>query len=64
MATLFAEGFVTAAKVGVDLNALCDVLSAGGADGRMWQMMEPWIRRATTASSWAPAHRRQGYAHL
>lgn len=44
MATLFAEGFATAAKVGVDLNALADVLSAGGADGRMWKMMEPWIR--------------------
>lgn len=44
MATLFAEGFATAAKVGVDLNALADVLSAGGADGRMWQMMMPWIR--------------------
>jgi 3-hydroxyisobutyrate dehydrogenase-like beta-hydroxyacid dehydrogenase len=44
MASLFAEGFVTAAKVGADLNALADVLSAGGADGRMWRMMEPWIR--------------------
>ena len=44
MASLFAEGFATAAKVGADLNALCDVLSAGGADGRMWRMMEPWIR--------------------
>jgi 3-hydroxyisobutyrate dehydrogenase-like beta-hydroxyacid dehydrogenase len=44
MATLFAEGFATAAKVGADLNALADVLSAGGADGRMWRMLEPWIR--------------------
>ena len=44
MAALFAEGLATAAKVGADLNALCDVLSAGGADGRMWRMMEPWIR--------------------
>ncbi len=44
MAALFAEGFATAAKLGVDLGALCDVLSAGGADGRMWRMMEPWIR--------------------
>lgn len=43
-AALFAEGFATAAKLGVDLQALCDVLSAGGANGRMWQMMEPWIR--------------------
>ena len=44
MATLFAEGFATAAKVGADLNALADVLSAGGADGKMWRMLEPWIR--------------------
>ena len=44
MATLFAEGFATAAKVGADLSALADVLSAGGADGRMWRMLEPWIR--------------------
>ncbi|MFN0193141.1 MAG: NAD(P)-dependent oxidoreductase [Aestuariivirga sp.] len=44
MAALFAEGFATAAKVGADLNALADVLSAGGADGRMWRMLEPWIR--------------------
>ncbi|MBA3519054.1 MAG: NAD(P)-dependent oxidoreductase [Rhizobiales bacterium] len=41
---LFAEGFATAAKLGVDLSALSDVLSAGGANGRMWQMIEPWIR--------------------
>lgn len=44
MVTIFAEGFATAAKVGVDLGALADVLSAGGADGRMWRMLEPWIR--------------------
>lgn len=44
MATIFAEGFATATKVGVDLGALADVLSAGGADGRMWRMLEPWIR--------------------
>jgi len=44
MAALIAEGFTTAAKLGVDLEALGDVLSAGGADGRMWKMMEPWIR--------------------
>jgi 3-hydroxyisobutyrate dehydrogenase-like beta-hydroxyacid dehydrogenase len=44
MVTLISEGFATAAKLGVDLAALSDVLSAGGANGRMWQMMEPWIR--------------------
>ena len=44
MIALISEGFSTAAKIGVDLIALSDVLSAGGANGRMWQMMEPWIR--------------------
>ena len=44
MVALIAEAFATAAKAGVDLGALADVLSAGGADGRMWQMIEPWIR--------------------
>jgi 3-hydroxyisobutyrate dehydrogenase-like beta-hydroxyacid dehydrogenase len=43
MATVIAEAFVTAAKLGVDLGALASVLSAGGADGRMWQMLKPWI---------------------
>lgn len=44
MATLIAEAFTTAAKAGANLNALADVLGAGGADGRMWRMIEPWIR--------------------
>ncbi len=44
MAALIAEAFATAAKAGADLNALADVLGAGGADGRMWRMIEPWIR--------------------
>jgi 3-hydroxyisobutyrate dehydrogenase-like beta-hydroxyacid dehydrogenase len=44
MATLFAEGLATAAKAGANLDALAQVLSAGGADGRMWRMLEPWIR--------------------
>ena len=43
MFAVIAEGFATAAKLGVDLEALSTVLSAGGADGRMWQMMKPWI---------------------
>jgi 3-hydroxyisobutyrate dehydrogenase-like beta-hydroxyacid dehydrogenase len=41
---VIAEGLATAAKLGVDLEAQADVLSAGGADGRMWQMLAPWIR--------------------
>jgi 3-hydroxyisobutyrate dehydrogenase-like beta-hydroxyacid dehydrogenase len=44
MATLIAEAFVTAARAGVDTGALADVLGAGGADGRMWRMIEPWVR--------------------
>ena len=43
MAAIISEAFVTAAKLGVDLTALSSVLSAGGADGRMWQMLKPWI---------------------
>jgi 3-hydroxyisobutyrate dehydrogenase-like beta-hydroxyacid dehydrogenase len=41
---LLAEGFATAAKLGVDLDALAQVISAGGANSRMWQVVEPWIR--------------------
>lgn len=41
---VIAEALATASKLGVDMDALCDVLSAGGANGRMWQMMMPWVR--------------------
>jgi 3-hydroxyisobutyrate dehydrogenase-like beta-hydroxyacid dehydrogenase len=44
MVALIAEAFATAAKVGADLDALSDVLGAGGADGRTWRSIEPWIR--------------------
>ncbi|MFL5337041.1 MAG: NAD(P)-dependent oxidoreductase [Geminicoccaceae bacterium] len=43
MCAVIAEGLATAAKLGVDLEAQARVLFAGGADGRMWQMMAPWI---------------------
>ncbi|MFO1035682.1 MAG: NAD(P)-dependent oxidoreductase [Geminicoccaceae bacterium] len=43
MCAVIAEGLATAAKLGVDLEAQAKVLSAGGADGRMWQMMRPWV---------------------
>lgn len=43
MCALIAEGLATAAKLGVDMEAQARVLSAGGADGRMWQMMKPWL---------------------
>jgi 3-hydroxyisobutyrate dehydrogenase-like beta-hydroxyacid dehydrogenase len=41
---LLAEGFATAAKLGVDIDALAQVLSAGGANSPMWRVVEPWIR--------------------
>jgi len=43
MIAVISEAFATAAKLEVDLGALSSVLSAGGVDGRMWQMMKPWI---------------------
>jgi 3-hydroxyisobutyrate dehydrogenase-like beta-hydroxyacid dehydrogenase len=43
MCAVIAEGLATAAKLGVDMEAQAAVLSAGGADGRMWQMMKPWL---------------------
>ena len=43
MIAIISEAFATAAKLGVDLTALSSVLSAGGVDGRMWQMLKPWI---------------------
>lgn len=43
LCALIAESLTTAAKLGVDMAALAQVLSAGGADGRMWQMMRPWL---------------------
>jgi hypothetical protein len=39
-----------AAKAKVDLAALYDVLSAGAVDGRMWRMMEPWVRSGDDSS--------------
>jgi 3-hydroxyisobutyrate dehydrogenase-like beta-hydroxyacid dehydrogenase len=43
-AMLLAEAFATASALGVDLDALSQVLSAGGGHSRMWQVVEPWIR--------------------
>ena len=40
---VIAEALACAAKLGVDLEKQAEVLSAGGANGRMWQMMQPWI---------------------
>jgi 3-hydroxyisobutyrate dehydrogenase-like beta-hydroxyacid dehydrogenase len=40
---VIAEALATAAKLGVDLRKLYDVVSAGGGNGKMFQMMMPWV---------------------
>jgi 3-hydroxyisobutyrate dehydrogenase-like beta-hydroxyacid dehydrogenase len=40
---VIAEALATAAKLGVDLVKLNEVVSAGGGNGRMFQMMMPWV---------------------
>ncbi len=42
-AAVISEAFATAAKLGVNLDAMAEAISAGGANGRMWQMIQPWI---------------------
>jgi 3-hydroxyisobutyrate dehydrogenase-like beta-hydroxyacid dehydrogenase len=37
-----AEAVATASKLGVDLKTLFDVVSSGGANSAMFQMMMPW----------------------
>ncbi len=39
---VIAEAVATAAKLGVDLRMLYEVVSAGGANSAMFQMMMPW----------------------
>ncbi len=40
---VIAEAVATAAKLGVDLAKLYEVVSAGGANSAMFQMMMPWV---------------------
>ena len=40
---VIAEALATAAKLGVDLRKLYDVVSAGGGNGKMFQMVMPWV---------------------
>ena len=40
---MISETFATAAKVGVDLPAFSEVLSAGGVNSGMWRALKPWI---------------------
>jgi len=40
---VISEAVATAAKLGVDLRKLYDVVSAGGANSKMFQMVMPWV---------------------
>jgi 3-hydroxyisobutyrate dehydrogenase-like beta-hydroxyacid dehydrogenase len=40
---VIAEAVATAAKLGVDLGKLYEVVSAGGANSKMFQMVMPWV---------------------
>lgn len=40
---VIAEAVATAAKLGVDLRKLYEVVSSGGANSQMFQMMMPWV---------------------
>lgn len=40
---VIAEAVATASKLGVDLRRLYEVVSAGGANSAMFQMMMPWV---------------------
>jgi len=40
---VIAEAVATAAKLGVDLRTLYQVVSSGGANSAMFQMMMPWV---------------------
>ena len=42
-AAVIAEAVATATKLGVELPTLHQVISAGGANSAMWQMMAPWF---------------------
>jgi 3-hydroxyisobutyrate dehydrogenase-like beta-hydroxyacid dehydrogenase len=65
---LLAEAFATAAKLDVDLDALAQVISAGGANSRMWQTIEPWIRSGDDsrlkATLWTGAKDLRTYARM
>jgi 3-hydroxyisobutyrate dehydrogenase-like beta-hydroxyacid dehydrogenase len=40
---VISEALATAAKLGVDMKKLYDVVSAGGANSKMFQMVMPWV---------------------
>ena len=54
--------------VDLDLDALAEVISAGGANSRMWQTVEPWIRSGDEsrlkATLWTGAKDLRTYGHM
>src|SRR4029453_16216604 len=42
-AAIISEAAATAAKVGVDMRKFYEVISAGGANSKMFQMVMPWV---------------------
>ena len=40
---VIAEATATAAKLGVDMRKFCEVIQAGGANSKMFQMVMPWL---------------------
>jgi 3-hydroxyisobutyrate dehydrogenase-like beta-hydroxyacid dehydrogenase len=40
---VIAEAVATAAKLGADLRKLFEVVSSGGANSAMFQMVMPWV---------------------
>src|SRR5437764_12173401 len=42
-AAIISEAAATAAKVGVDMHKFYEVISAGGANSKMFQMVMPWV---------------------
>ena len=62
MVMMISETFATAAKLDVDLAALSEVLSAGGVNGKMFQMMKPWILHGDDSALRGPlADRLEGH---
>jgi 3-hydroxyisobutyrate dehydrogenase-like beta-hydroxyacid dehydrogenase len=40
---VISEAAATAAKIGVDMGKFCEVISAGGANSKMFEMVMPWL---------------------
>ena len=51
---VIAEALATAAKLGVDMQKLNEVISAGGANSVMFQMMMPWVLKGDASNLKGP----------